>query len=78
MHLLAASSGEWTLIASLVGVLGLFMYGFLAWFFKRLIDQLDKLTQVTSDMHSQILTMNTRLTFVENKVGVIVKNVSDG
>lgn len=61
------SSGQWTLLASLIGVLGLFLYGFLAWFFKRLITQLDEMTKVTRLLHSKVTGIDIRLQFLENK-----------
>lgn len=63
-------------MASVIGVLGLFIYGFLAWFFKRLINQLDDMTKLTVSLHAQLSSMNNRLSFVENKVGATLGAVT--
>lgn len=88
--MLGLTSGEWGLIAAIIGVVGLFLYGCLAWlfknlvdFFKRIVDQLEKLTEITRDLHTEISTLNTRVTFIENKVGttlgiVALKNNPEG
>lgn len=43
-----------TLVAAGIGLLGLFLYGFLAFFFKRLVDQLDDMTTRVSDISDDV------------------------
>lgn len=56
------------IIAAGIGVVGLFLYGFIAWFCKRLITQLDQLVQVTDNLVQSIARLSLRVKFLENKV----------
>lgn len=77
MELAAVNSGVYTVIAVGLGFFGTCLYGLIAWFFKRLISMLDELTKVTQELHSKVSNIDTRLHFVENKIGVMIPHDND-
>lgn len=61
------SNGADTIIASVIGVFGLFSYGGIAFVMKRFIDQLDNMTKAITGMHDRLINLELSVKFLENK-----------
>lgn len=57
-----------SLLDTLVGVIGLAVVTGGGYFFKRLVDQLDRVTNHLEQLNNKFQTLDTRLQFVENKI----------
>lgn len=61
------TSGEWTVIGAVIGVVGIFVYGFLAWVLKRLVSTLDNLNASTGSLRTSVDELEQRVTSLESR-----------